>query len=446
MTELVKITETLNEGLKHAYEVAVSGGLVDEKIETRLAEIGKTAKMAGFRPGKIPQHVLRKRYGQSVVSEVLQEVISETSQSLLSERKIRPALQPKIEITAYDDGKDLEYKVEVEAFPSVPEVNFSGISLERVKAEVAEKDIKEGLERVRKANKTLEPKEGKGAKAAEGDVVIIDFVGKVDGEAFEGGAAQDFRLELGSGQFIEGFEAQLVGAKVADSVAVKVTFPDPYHSEKLAGKPAVFDVTVKEILMPVLSALDDDFAKKVGFESLEKLQEAVKNQIEKDYEELSRSRVKKDLFDVLDENYPFTVPQGMVDLEFDSLYQQISKERTGNPEFKNKTEEELKEELRKMADRRVRLGIILAELGRLNNIRVEQDELRRAVYEQARMFPGQERKVIEFYQKNQESLEQLKGPILEEKVVDFLLEKIKINEKMVPTKELLEYFSSMEDE
>lgn len=442
MAELVKITETQNEGLKRAYTVVVASNLVEGKIESRLAEIGKTAKMAGFRPGKIPQAVLKKRYGQSVVGEVLQETIAETSQKLLNDRKIRPSLQPSVEITAYDQGKDLEYKVSLEMFPETPEVKFEEISLERLKAEVTDKDIQEGLERVQKANRSFEKSEATSSKADQGDVVVIDFVGKVGGEAFEGGTAEGFRLELGSGQFIEGFEAQLTGSKVGDEVAVKVTFPDPYHSETLAGKPAVFDVTVKEILKPAIPALDDTFATKIGFESLEKLKEAVQQQIEKDYAELSRSRVKKDLFDILDKSYPFDVPQGMVELEFKSLLEQVSRNKATDPELKDKSEEELKTEMHTMADRRVRLGILLAEIGRRQDIQVEQDELRKAVYDQARMFPGQERKVIEFYQKHRDSLEQLKGPILEEKVVDFLLEKVKTKEKVVSSKELLDYFSS----
>lgn len=443
MAYSIQVTETKNEGLKRGYQVVVAAEDVAGQVDARLQEVGKNAKMAGFRPGKIPQQVLKKRYGQTVAGEVLEQVVNEVTQQVVKERELRPALRPNINVVNYEDQKPLEYTIELEIFPEVPEVKFDGIELERLAADVEEKDVDEGLKRVQNAQKNLEKVEDAKYAAQSGDTVVIDFVGKIDDVEFEGGAAKGFRLELGSSQFIEGFEDQLVGSKAGDSREVKVDFPENYGKEDLAGKPASFAVEVHEILQPQLPELNDEFAKKVGFEDLEAVKAAVKEQIEKDYKELGRSKVKKELFDLLDEKFDFEVPETMENLEFESLWKQVENDKRG--EFADKSEDELKDEFRKMANRRVKLGILLAEIGREHKIEVEADELRKAVYDQARMYPGQERQVIEFYQKNRESVEQLKGPILEEKVVDYILEQVKINEKKVPAKELLDTFSASEN-
>ena len=445
MSVAMQVEETLNEGLKREYKIVVAAKEIAIKIDQRLEEIGKTAKMAGFRPGKIPSNVLKKRYGSSVMGEVLEQTVAQSSQKALVEKKVRPALQPKIEISSYDEGKDLEYTIALEIFPDVPEIDLEKMELLRWAVEVSEEDLQKGLERVQKANKAFEKPEDDAAKAGDNDVVLIDFVGRVDGEVFEGGSAESFRLELGSGQFIDGFEGQLVGSKAGDEVIVKVTFPENYGNADLSSKDAEFTVTIKEVNQAVIPEINAAFAERLGFESLEKLNDAVKEQIQKDYSELSRSKVKKELFDALDDAYPFPVPHNMVDLEFDSLWQQVQKDKEKNPELAGKSDEELNTEFRAMAERRVRLGILLAETGRRNEIEVEQDALRKAIYDQARSFPGQEKEVIEFYQKNKDAIEQLKGPILEEKVVDFLLEKVKIEDKAVPAKELLDYFAVADD-
>lgn len=440
MAYAIQVTETKNEGLKRAYRVVVPAEDIAAQVEDSLKEVGKNAKMPGFRPGKIPQAVLKKRYGQSVTGEVLERLVSHTMQQAVSERKLRPALNPNVSVSKYDEGKPLEYSFEMEIFPEVPAVAFESISLERMVPEIEAKELEEGLARVQRAHKSFEKAEDASYAAQKGDAVVIDFEGKLGDEVFEGGSAKAFRLELGSGQFIEGFEDQLLGSKVGDKRTVNVTFPENYGKADLAGKPAQFAVEVHEVLKGGLPELNDEFAQQVGFETLDAVKAAVKEQIEKDYVELARSRVKKELFDHLDKNYVFEVPQNMVELEFESLWKQVEREKQG--EFKDKSEAELKEEFRTMSERRVKLGILLAETGRLNKIEVQPDELRKAVYEQARQYPGYERQVIEFYQKNHQSIEQLKGPILEEKVVDFILEKVKIEEKKVPAKQLMEYFSS----
>ncbi len=444
MANATQVTETKNNGLAREFKVVVDASQIATKVDQRLEEVGKTAKMAGFRPGKIPMNVLRKRYGQSVIGEVLENMVRDTSRKVLEERKLRPALQPKINITTFDEKQNLEYVMEFEVFPETPDVAFDKIKLQKWKAEAAEKDINEGLDRVRKAHQGFETAGDAKYAAKVDDAVLIDFVGKVDGVAFEGGSADDFRLVLGSGQFIPGFEDQLVGVKTGEKKDVKVTFPEAYHSADLAGKASVFEVTVKDVLKQKLPELNDEFATSVGFESIDKLKAAVKDQIEKDYVNISRSRLKKELFDILDKDYAFEVPATMVDMEFNSLWQQVEQERKTNPDMAKKSEDELKKDFQKMAERRVRLGILLAEIGRKNNLEVGQDEIRRAVYEQARMFPGQEQRVVEFYQKNPDSIEQLKGPILEEKVVDYVLEKVSLSEKSVSSKELLDAFAELE--
>lgn len=444
MANAIQVTETKNNGLAREFKVVVDASQIATQVDQRLEEVGKTAKMAGFRPGKIPMNVLRKRYGQSVIGEVLENMVRDTSRKVLEERKMRPALQPKINITTFDEKQSLEYVMEFELFPETPDVAFDKIKLQKWKAEAAEKDINEGLDRVRQAHKGFETAGDTKYAAKIDDAVLIDFVGKLDGKPFDGGSAEDFRLTLGSGQFIPGFEDQLVGVKTGDKKDVKVDFPENYHSADLAGKPAVFEVNVKDVLKQKLPELNDEFAKTVGFEGLDKLQAAVKDQIEKDYGNIARSRLKKELFDLLDKDYAFAVPATMVDMEFTSLWQQVEQERKTNPDMAKKSEEQLKADFTKMAERRVRLGILLAEIGRKNNLEVGQDEIRRAVYEQARMFPGQEQRVVEFYQKNPDSIEQLKGPILEEKVVDYVLEKISLSEKSVSSKELLDAFAELE--
>lgn len=441
----MQVTELKNEGLKREFEITLQAKEISKKVDERLAKVAKTIKMPGFRPGKVPLSIVKKKHGREILGEVLEHAVADSSQKVLKERELDPAVQPKIEISSYDPEKedaDLVYSISFEIYPDVPEVDLAKIEIEKSIIEVTEKEVKDGMERLKQSQKNFKPiKKARAAK--KGDAVVIDFVGKTDGKAFEGGAANDFQLELGSGQFIPGFEEQLEGSKKDDKVLVKVSFPKEYGSSELAGKDAEFDVTLKDILEAQTPEENDEFAKTLGMESLDKLKDAIKEQISKDFEVITRTKLKKDIFDALDNKYKFEVPESMVDMEFKSI-----QESAGNTEEVKKASEKEKQEqdkeFKELAERRVRLGVILADLGKKNAINVSEDELRRSVFDQARNYPGQEQRVIEFYQKNREALDRLKGPILEEKVVDFVLSKVKTKEKRVTTEELLKF--AQEDE
>jgi trigger factor len=437
----MKVTETKNEGLKREYNVVLPAKNISKEVEHRLAHVAQTIKMPGFRPGKVPLGMVKKKHGRAVLGEVLENVVSKTTQQVLSEKNVIPALQPKITIeSAFDEGTDLKYSLSFEVYPEVPDLDFSKVSLKRAHVEVADKDIDDGLERLQKAQREFEPLK-KARPAKSGDSVLINFKGKVDGVAFEGGSAENFRLELGSGQFIPGYEDQLIGAKKGEDLVVKVTFPENYGSANLAGKESEFDVHVIDILAPTLPEVNDAFATKLGYENVEKLREAVKQQIEKDFAGLAHTKLKKELFDALEKLVKFDVPEGMLELEYKALAENVGIAAEGG----SKDDKKKQKEYHDLALRRVRLGILLADVGKKNNVTISADELRRAVFEQARAYPGQEQRVIELYQNNPQALDQLKGPILEDKVVNFLLEKAKISEQKSTVKELLAFHESQGD-
>ncbi|MCD6035984.1 MAG: tig [Rickettsiales bacterium] len=442
----MQIKELKKEGLKREYQITVVAGAVREEMDKRLQEFSKKIKMPGFRAGKVPLALVKKKHGKELLGDVLESLVARTSRDLFQKEGIRPALQPKIEVTSFDEDKDLEYKAAFEIFPEVPSIDWKKLSVEVWKAEADEKSLTEGLERIRANNKTQAPLE-KARGAAKGDTVVMDFEGSTDGVKFEGGTAKDFRIEIGSGGLIPGFEDQLIGAKKGQSLDVKVTFPKEYHATNLAGKAAVFAVTVNEILEPKDSALDDSLAKTLGFDDLNALKDAVKEQIQKDYDGLSNSKSRKELFDALDKQYRFAVPEGMVELEFNSLWEKVESAKRQNPDaYKGKKEEEQKKKMREMAERRVRLGIILAETARNEKIDVRDEDVQRAIYRQAMMYPGQERQVIEFYAKNPRALEDLKGPIIEDRSVEWALEQVKKTEKSVKPEQLSKYFEDEDEE
>lgn len=434
----MQITETQADGLKREFKVVVAAGDIERKVDDRLAEIGRQVRLPGFRPGKVHMQVLKKRYGPSVMGEVLERAIGDSSNQALQERGLRPALQPKIEILSFKEGADLEYKMAIELLPDIDPVGFDQIVLERLRPEIPDEEIGKALERIaqphRKSDLVDRP-------AKTGDAVVIDFVGSVDGKEFPGGAGKDHTLELGSSRFIEGFEDQLVGAKAGEHREVKVAFPEAYGNEELAGKEAVFAVDVKEVRELQPAQVDDELAKAVGMESLEELRKAVREQLERDYAAVARQKLKRALLDELAARHDFPVPPGMVDVEFDTIWKQVEQEREQAkgiaPEDADKSEDELKAEYRGIAERRVRLGLLLSEVGRRNNISVTQDEVNRALAEEARRHPGYERQVIEFYRKNPEALANLRAPIFEDKVVDFIVEMAEVTEKPVSTTELL---------
>jgi trigger factor len=429
----MNVIETANEGLTRAWRVVVPATEIGATMDRRLAEISKTMKLPGFRPGKVPLGLVRKRYGQSVMGEVLEKTVQDSSAKVLEEQAIRPALEPKIEVVSFADGADLEYTIAVETLPEIEPADISALALERVVASVDDAAVDEAIGRLVSNNKEFEAVEPL-RPAETGDQLIIDFAGTVDGEARPGMAGQDHPLELGSGQFIPGFEEQLIGLAPSEARTVSITFPSDYHAADLAGKEAVFEVTAKELRAPVVTAIDDDFAKKLGFDDLETLKNMVRAQIERDYGRLTRLKLKRALMDALAERHDFAVPRGMVDLEFDSIWRQVQAELS--PEEKEKPEDELKAEYRGIAERRVRLGLLLSEIGKRNAIQVTQEEINRGLIAEARRYPGQEREVLEAYRKNPRLLDTLRAPIYEDKVVDHILTTITLNDRNVSPEEL----------
>jgi len=436
----MQVTETSAAGLKREFTVVVAASDIERQIQDRLTEIGRSVRLPGFRPGKAPIAVLKKRYGPSVLGEVVERAVNDSSSAAIRERNLRPALQPKIEIVSFNEGKDLEYKLAVELLPEIAPIDFAAIRLERWKPEVADKEIDEALERIAKQQRKSEKAE---REARTGDIVAIDFKGTVEGLAFPGGSAENFMLELGSGRFIPGFEDQLVGAKAGEARSVAVTFPADYGNAGLAGKAAEFVVTVREVREPVPQAIDESLASAVGMENLAELRKAVRERVEREYAAVSRRKLKRELLDILAERQKFPVPEGMLQIEFDQLWREVEAERkrakdAGEPDPEaGKSDEELKAEYRAVAERRVRLGLLLNEVGRANNITVVPEEVNRAAVERARSFPGQEREVLDLYRNNPQALDSLKAPILEEKVVDFIFEMAKVTDRMVKAEELV---------
>ncbi len=450
----MQVTETVSDGLKRQLKVTVALPEIQEKVDARLHDMKQRANIKGFRPGKVPVEHLRRLYGRSIMAEVLQQTISETSQKALAEREERPAQQPEINLPEESSGvekvmsgdADLEYTMSFEVIPDMELADLSKISLEKEVAEPAEEDVEKSVEQLLESSATYEPKKG---AAKEGDQVKVDFVGKIDGEPFEGGAAEEIDVVIGKNAFIPGFEEGLVGTKAGEERVVKVTFPEGYGAEHLAGKPAEFDVTVKEVSAPKLPKADDDFAKGMGLESMDKLRAAIRDKLARELQQASRNKLKRKLLDELDKRHDFELPASLVEQEFNELWQQVTQqmERAGESfEDSGKTEDEARDENRKLAERRVRLGLVLAEIGTRNNIEVTDDEMKRAMMDQARQYPGQEKQVIEYFQQNPGALIELRGPIFEEKVVDYALAMAKLTETTVSPEDLFKTPDDDEEE
>lgn len=433
----MNITETSTDGLKREFKVVISAQDIEEKVKGRLEELRRTVQLPGFRPGKVPVAVIKQRYGGSVLAEVLEDAIADSSREALTERGLRIAMQPKIEVDKYEDGGDLSYTMKAELLPDIEPGDFATIELEKPVATVDDAAVEEAVQRLASAQSVQAPVT-EDRPAETGDIAVIDFAGTVDGEALPGMDGKDHPLELGAGQFIPGFEDQLIGAKAGEHRTVNVTFPEDYPHERLKGAATVFEVDVKELRKNVPAEVNDDLAKEFGMESLEKLREAVRDRIKSEYGNVSRLRVKRQLLDKLAEGHSFEVPPGMVDVEFEGIWERLQQElKNGTAgEDADKSEDDLKAEYRAIAERRVRLGLLLAEVGRRNNIQVTQDELNRALIAEARRFPGQERQVFDFFKQNQQALENLRAPIFEDKVVDYILELAKVTEKSVTAEEL----------
>jgi trigger factor len=439
----MQVTETQAEGLKREYRVVVGSDDIDQKVQGRLKEIAQSAQIPGFRPGKAPMSILRQRYGQAVLGEVLEKAVNETSQQALQEKDLRPAEQPRIEVESFDQGQDLVYKISLELLPEIQPMDFSEIELERIKVAVPEEEIDNALKQMASQVAESEPIEEE-RPAETGDIAVIDFTGTVDGEAYPGMEANGHHLELGSGSLIPGFEDQVVGMKVGETREVRVTFPSDYNNTDLAGREAVFQVTLQEIRAKKEQEIDDALAERVGAENVEDLRNKARESLQGQYDQAARTQVKRKLLDVLADNHSFDLPPSMVESEFEQIWQQIQQDREQgrlDAEDSQKSDEDLKGEYRGIAERRVRLGLLLSEVGRQNNIEVSQDELQKALIDEVQRYPGQEQEVLQYYQQNENALAALRGPVFEEKVIDYILELGNVSEREVSPEEFRDLLS-----
>ncbi len=440
-----QVIEKSGEGLSRIYGVTVPAKDLTERLEARIAEITPTLTIKGFRPGKVPTAHVRRLYGKALMSEVVEQTLNETTQKVLDDHKVRPASQPDLkpegDMQKVIDGKeDLAYEIAIDLMPEFEPVDPASLSLTRPVYEPKDAEVDEAVAELAKQNRTYEDKTGKTVKAADGDMVVIDFIGRIDGEAFEGGSAEGVELVLGSGQFIPGFEAQLKGAKPGSDVEVKVAFPADYQAANLAGKDAVFETKVKGVKAPVDTPADDAFATRLGLESLEKLRELLKTNLQEQYAGASRFKIKRALLDLLDEKHDFPLPPKMVEAEFANIWQQVEADKESGElaaDDAKKTDKQLQKEYRKIAERRVRLGLVLAEIGRVNNVQVTEQELSEAIRREAVKYGPQAQQVFDMLRQNPNAQAQLRAPIYEEKVVDLILEKAKVKDKKVPKDELL---------
>jgi trigger factor len=442
----MQVTETLADGLKREYRVVVPASDLDAKVNARLGELKGRVRINGFRPGKVPVEHLKRVYGRAVMAETIDEAVREANASIVSDHGYKLAMEPKVtlpeaegEVNAVVEGKaDLAYSVAIEILPKIELADFSTIALEKLTAEVADEEVDAAIARIVEANRPFAAK-GEGAKAETGDKVTVSFTGKIDGSPFEGGTGEDIAVELGSKSFIPGFEEQLAGIAAGETRTVTATFPANYLTKELAGKEATFEVVAKSIEAPGTVALDDAFAKSLGMESLDKLKDAVRDRISREHAAESRRKVKRALLDALDERHKFELPPTLVEEEFANVWRTVESDlKAQNRTFadENTTEEAARAEYRGIAERRVRLGLVIAEIGARNEIKVTDDEMNRAMVERARQFPGQEQQIWDFYRKSPEAVASLRAPLYEEKVVDFLLELVKATEKTVSREEL----------
>jgi trigger factor len=443
----MEVTETLSDGLKREFQVQVPAADLAARVTERLGELKDRVQLRGFRPGKVPVNHLRKLYGKAVMAETIEAVIRELNAKIVSERGLKLAMEPKVtipnEATAVENvfggQSDLAYTLALEILPKIELADFQGIKLERQVAEVTDAQINEALDKIAEQNRPFAAKV-EGAKAEKGDRVVIDFAGRIDGAPFEGGTGGDVGVNIGAGTFIPGFEDQLVGMAAGATGVVKVTFPENYVNSQLAGKDVEFDVTVKSLEAPGKVTLDDSFAKSLGLESLDKLKEAVKARLQQEHAALSRQKLKRELLDKLDEMHKFALPPTLAEDEFRNVWTAVEGDlKAQGRTFADEgtTEEKAREEYRGIAERRVRLGLVLAEIGEKNKITVTEEEITRAVVERARQIPGREQEIWDYYRKNPAAVAAIRAPIFEEKVVDFLIELAAITEKQVSREDLL---------
>ena len=441
----MQVNETLNEGLKRGYEITITGAELEAKVNEKLEEARPEVAMKGFRKGKVPMALLKKQFGPRVMGEAMQESVDGAMQAHLEETGDRPAMQPEVKMVNEDwkEGDDVVVSMSYEKLPEIPEVDYKALSLEKLVVAPAEDDVQDALKNLAESAQNFATKKG---KAADGDQVVIDFVGKVDGEAFEGGSAEDYPLILGSNSFIPGFEEQLVGVKAGEEKAVEVSFPEEYGAEHLAGKAAVFDCTVKEVKKPVAAEIDDELAQKYGAEDLAALKGQIEERLKAEYAGAARAVMKRKLLDQLDAAVKFDLPPSLVEAEAKQIAHQLWHEE--NPEVQGHDHPEIEptDEHNGLAERRVRLGLLLAELGQKNEVQVSDAEMTQAIMNQARQYPGQERQFFEFIQQNQAAQQQLRAPLFEDKVVDFVFEMSSVTEKEVTKDELQAAVEALDEE
>ncbi len=434
----MQVTETLSDGLKRGFTVVVPEPELAAKREQRLAELGKTMQMPGFRPGKVPMSMVRKRYGDAVAAEIVEGAVNEASDRLLSERNLRPAMQPKLEVTKPGQNSDLEFTMELEVLPEITIPELDGITLSKPVAAVTDEAVSEALSKMAEQRKSYTPVE-EPRPAAAGEQLTVDFIGRIDGEAFQGGTAADVAVVVAGEGFIPGFSEQMEGIAPGETRTITVDFPEDYGAKELAGKKAEFEITAKALAVAQVPAIDDEFAKGLGLESLEDLQKKVSEQIGREYEQMTRLKLKRSLLDALAERAHFEAPVSLVDAEFAEIWRQVEQEKAAgraDPEDEAKDEETLKAEYKAIADRRVRLGLLVAEIGRVNAVTVSDQDLQRAMFNEAMKYREQAMQVLEFFKKNPQALERFRGPIFEDKVVDFLLGRITQEETSVSPEEL----------
>ncbi|GHU04592.1 trigger factor [Alphaproteobacteria bacterium] len=434
----MQVTESKADGLKHEFKIVVPAAAIQEKVDARLIEIGHTVRLPGFRPGKAPMNILKKKYGPAALKEVVEDTVNDGVRKAFEDNKIRPAMNPDVKIDEFKDGADLVFSLAVENLPDIQVIDLSSLELEKKVAKVTDEMIDGRLANIARHFGETESLPSDHA-AVEGDITVIDFLGKVDDVPFEGGKGEAHRLTLGSKSFIPGFEDQLIGSKAGEERAVKVTFPADYHATELAGKEAIFEVKITEVKRLKPAELDDELAKNLNLQTIDEVKDMVRSGVEREHQSLSRAHLKRALLDKLASSHDFPLPENMANAEFQAIWEQVKKAREEDrldPDDKGKSDEELEAEYRKIAERRVRLGLLVAEIGRANNVAVSQEDMNRAMVEEARRYPGQEQLVLQYFRKNPETAESLRAPLYEEKVVDFILELAKITEREVSVEEL----------
>ena len=443
----MQVTETLNEGLKRGYKLLLTAQELDDKVMDKLKDAQPDIEMKGFRKGKVPLPLLKKQFGQRVLGEAMQEAVDGAMSKHFEDSGERPAAEPAVKMTNenWQEGDDVEVEMTYEALPDIPEVDLKSIKLEKMVVKADDAAVDEALANLAESAQDFKDRK-KGSKSKDGDQVVIDFVGKVDGEAFEGGSAEDYPLTLGSDSFIPGFEEQLVGVKAGEEKEVKVTFPEEYGAEHLAGKDAVFECTVKEVKEPVAAEVNDELATKYGAESLDDLKGQIRERLESEYAGAARAVMKRAMLDELDKMVSFELPPSMVEAEAKQIAHQMWHDENPEVEGHDHPEVEPTEEHTKLAERRVRLGLLLAELGQKAEVEVSDAEMTQAVMEQARQYPGQERQFFEFVQNNPQMRQQLRAPIFEDKVIDYVAELAEVSEKEVSKDDLEKAIEEMDAE